>query len=64
MKLEDMFEQLDALVEKLEKDSVSLEESFQLYNQGMEMIKNCNASIDAIEKKVQLIDQNGALHEF
>lgn len=62
--LEVMFEQLEHVIAQLESSDVSLEESFALYNSGMETIKKCNATIDVIEKKVQAIDQNGEIHEF
>ncbi len=39
--LEDVFEQLDEVVKKLEGEAVSLEDSFQLYHEGMELLKIC-----------------------
>lgn len=62
--LEEIFEKLDGVISQLESDEISLEKSFILYNQGMDAIRRCNAAIDMIEKKVQLIDQNGESHEF
>ncbi|MFI3171611.1 MAG: exodeoxyribonuclease VII small subunit [Eubacteriales bacterium] len=62
--LEVMFQQLEGLLAELESEEVSLEKSFSLYNQGMQTIKKCSETIDTIEKKVQIIDQNGEFHEF
>lgn len=62
--LEEVFEELDELVEKLEGDSVSLEESFQLYHKGMDLLKVCNDKIDTVEKKMMVLDENGEQHEF
>lgn len=62
--LETVFEQLDELLEKLEGDAVSLEESFQMYHKGMELLKVCNDKIDTIEKKMLVLDENGEEHEF
>lgn len=62
--LEVMLEQLQDVIIQLEGENISLEKSFVLYNQGMETIKKCNDSISVIEKKVQVIDQNGAMHDF
>lgn len=62
--LEVIFEKLEGVIAQLESDDISLETSFALYNQGMEAIRRCNETIDVIEKKVQVIDQNGASHEF
>ena len=41
--LEEAFAQLDGLVERLETGSVPLEESFQIYKEGMELLKECSA---------------------
>ena len=46
--LENVFEELDQVVAQLEGAEVSLEESFQLYHKGMELLKECNAKIDAV----------------
>lgn len=62
--LEVMFEELESVIAQLESSDISLEQSFTLYNRGMERIRKCNETIDVIEKKVQVIDQNGACHEF
>lgn len=62
--LEAMFQDLEHVITALEGDEVTLEQSFRLYHEGMEMIRICNQSIETIEKKVQVIDQNGEYHEF
>ena len=62
--LETVFEQLDEIVGKLEGENVSLEESFQLYHQGVDLLKVCNEKIDTIEKKMLILDENGEQHEF
>lgn len=63
-RLETIFEQLDEIVERLEGETVSLEDSFQLYHKGMELLKLCNDKIDIVEKKMQILDENGERHEF
>ena len=62
--LEIVFQELDEVVKKLEGEAVSLEESFQLYHQGMDLLKVCNEKIDTIEKKMMILDENGEIHEF
>lgn len=62
--LEDLFFELDELVKRMEEREVSLEESFQLYCEGMKKLKLCNDKIDMVEKKIMEIDENGVLHEF
>ncbi len=62
--LEVLFENLDKVISRLEGEEVSLEESFQLYQEGVLMLKQCNATIDTVEKKVQMLDEDGETHEF
>lgn len=62
--LEQLFEQLDGIVEKLESGDASLEESFQLYQEGMKMLKSCSDKIDHVEKQVLIMEESGEIHEF
>lgn len=62
--LEQMFEMLDNTVEKMEKEDLSLEDTFGLYRQGMDLLKQCNDKIDQVEKKMLILDEEGEIHEF
>ncbi|MBQ8559694.1 MAG: exodeoxyribonuclease VII small subunit [Tyzzerella sp.] len=62
--LEEVFGQLDEIVEKLEESNVSLEDSFKLYHQGMELLKICNDKIDTVEKKMMVLDEKVEQHEL
>ena len=62
--LEQVFDQLDVIVEKLEETEVSLEDSFQLYHEGMELLKICNDKIDKVEKQMLILDEDGEQHEL
>lgn len=62
--LEEGLEQIERLLERLGDQEVSLEESFRLYQKGMELLKQCNARIDHVEKKMLQIDGEGQTHEF
>lgn len=62
--LEELFRELDVVVGKLEKGETTLEESFKLYQDGMEMLKLCNDKIDEVEKKVLILEESGEMHEF
>ena len=35
-----------------------------LYQEGMELVKCCNRTINDVEKKVLALDENGESHEF
>ena len=62
--LEEGFAELDLLAEKLEDRETSLEDSFLLYRQGMELLKFCSDRLDTVEKKMLQINENGAFSEF
>lgn len=62
--LEENFRQLEEMIERLEDKEIGLEESFALYERGMKLLKQCNDQIDKVEKKVMVMNQNGALDEF
>lgn len=52
MRIEDRFKELDSIVGELESGEISLEESFELYKKGMDMLKECNKDIDKVEKQI------------
>lgn len=62
--MEEAFEALETLVEQMESGEASLEETFLMYQKGMELLKECSSKIDMVEKKMMLLNENGELHEF
>ena len=56
--LEDLFKNLDRIVERLQNGETSLEESFSLYQEGMKMLQSCNDKIDKVEKQVLVLEEN------
>lgn len=64
MSLEEKFVKLEEAVRRLEDEDISLEESFQVYKEGMELLKQCNEDIDRVEKQVLAISEEGELTLF
>lgn len=64
MTLEEKLAKLDAMTEQLRKENITLEESFSLYKDGMELIKQCNADIDRVEKQVQILNADGQVTDW
>jgi len=62
--LEEMFDRLDQVIGTLEGEDVSLEEAFGLYDQGMKLIRRCNQTINEVEKKILVLDENGEKCSF
>ncbi len=59
-----MFRDLEEVIEKMENSEVTLEQSFELYDRGMQLLKKCNRTINEVEKKVLVLDEDGETHEF
>lgn len=64
MKLEETFEKLNEIMVKLEEPSVSLEDSFSLYQEGIKLLKLCNDSIDKVEKELVVLDEEVRANEL
>lgn len=62
--LEEAFAQLEEVTKALEDENISLEDSFAVYQKGMQLLKYCNESIDKVEKKVLVLNGEGKLDEF
>lgn len=62
--LEETFQELSAIIEKMQEREVTLEASFSLYEQGIRKLKLCNEKIDNVEKKMLLLNQQGELEAF
>ena len=62
--IEEVFQELDTIAEKLESGDTSLEDSFRLYKKGMELLKYCSDRLDTVEKKMLQMDEDGTLREF
>ena len=54
--IEDELVGLEKMIRQLESQEISLEESFQLYEQGMKLVREINTRIDAVEAQVLRIE--------
>jgi len=57
--LEQSMQELQVVLEQLENEELGLEESFQLYQQGMKLLKSCNAAVDKVEKQLIILSEKG-----
>ena len=62
--LEETFQELETIIEKMQDREVTLEDSFSLYEQGIQKLKFCNEKIDHVEKKMLLLNKQGELEAF
>ncbi|MCM1468480.1 MAG: exodeoxyribonuclease VII small subunit [Alistipes sp.] len=56
--IEENFEKLEEIIGALEEADITLEKSFQLYNEGMKLVKGCNAQLDKVEKQMIVLEEN------
>lgn len=64
LSLEDAFARLEELAGLLEEPQTTLEDSFLLYKEGMELLKYCSQKLDLVEKKMLQLNEDGSLSEF
>lgn len=55
--LEDNFVNIEEILDQLEHGSLSLDESFRLYKDGMKLVKQCGSQLDKIEKQIIILDR-------
>ncbi len=53
--IEEIFEELDQIMEKMEAADTSLEDSFTFYEAGMKLVRACGEKIDKVEKKIMVL---------
>lgn len=57
--IEEAFEELDGILKAMEEDKLPLEKSFEMYKNGMELVKLCSLKLDKVEKKITVLEGNG-----
>lgn len=62
--LEENFARIEKILEDLERDDISIEDAFHRYSEGMELLRQCDESIDRVEKKVLKLMEDGQTEEF
>ena len=62
--LEERFEHIEDIIEKMETGDITLDKSFELYKNGLEEIKAANAMLDDMEKAMLVMNEDGSLEEF
>lgn len=55
MELEEIMEQLEQTVDKMENEELSLEEAYETFSHGMKLVMKGNQAIDKVEKKIEVL---------
>ena len=56
---EEAISELEDIVEKLEKGELSLEESLDYFQKGIELSKYCSEKLDEVEKRISILIEDG-----
>lgn len=61
---EKAFQQLEKIVQRLEAEELPLDESLQLFEEGIRLSRFCHKRLEEVEKKIELIlaDAKGEPH--
>lgn len=59
MTVEEAFTKLSEIVNNMESADISLEESLQLYKQGVQLLDGCGKQLDQIEKEMIVLSGEG-----
>lgn len=54
---EDALKQLESIVEQLESQEITLEDSVKLYERGIELSKLCNNVLNDAELRIQQVNE-------
>ena len=62
--IEASLDEIQKLLDEMGRDGVTLEESFACYEKGIRLLRQVNERIDRVEKKVQMLTEDGTLEDF
>lgn len=54
--IEEGFAKLQSILEQMDREGVSLEDSFDLYKQGLSMVKDLNSRLKEVEEKITIVE--------
>jgi len=55
--LDQSFKKLDKIIDDLSSDTISIDKSIKLYEDGINLLKNLKKSIDKVEKKIEVLSE-------
>ena len=61
-RFEDQLGRLEEIVARLEDEGVGLEESLDLFEQGMTLVKSCRERLEQVEQRVAKLLESDQVH--
>lgn len=62
--LEERFDTIAKILAQMESGELSLDETFELYKEGLAQVKEANDMLDKVEKAMLVLNASGNLEEF
>ncbi len=59
LSFEQAIDKLEMVVQQLESGDVPIEKAIELFQQGMELAKVCGGKLDQIERKIEVLMEDG-----
>ncbi len=59
VRFEEAFKKLEKIVEELESGKLSLDDSLKRYEEGVRLSRFCHKTLQAAQKKIQLLSKKG-----
>ena len=60
---EESMKRLEEIVEKLESNEVSLDDSIQLFEEGLKLVKDCDIKLKKFQETIEEITLNNNVEE-
>ena len=60
LSFEEALDELEGLVETMEKGELSLEDSLKSFERGVELTRTCQQALKSAEQKVEILSKNSA----
>ena len=61
MTIEDMLDEVDGIIARLDSGEIPLEDSFKIYERGMKLVNGINTRIDKVEKRIIEIEAQSGI---
>lgn len=61
--VEQAFEELDGIVEALEKEDTSIQDALKLYTKGVKLVQKCQESLDTVEKELIILGDSETISD-
>lgn len=55
--IEESFQLLDDIVQKLESGNLPINEALKLYKDGVKLVEKCNIQMDKVEKQIIVLNE-------